>query len=280
MGVRRNWIRIGAALLAWLSASAQEVPSLRIAGTGAGMALLKVLGARYEKQHPGAKVTVFPSLGSTGGIRAVADGRIEIACSSRGLSSQEAGLGLAQWTFARTPFVLAVGSSRPETDLPQAQVADVYAGRVRAWRNGDPVRVILRPRSDTAHAQLAAFGPDLEAALTLAHAVPGAITATTDQDCADHLERATGAVGTLSLGQILAEQRDLRPLGLGGVKPTLENLSKGTYPHATVLRLVVRRAGAGTELRRFLKFLESPASQDVMRRYGYLPSVSAWEPNL
>ena len=82
------------------------------------------------------------------------------------------------------------------------------------------------------------------------------------------------------LRQILAEQRDLRPLGLGGVKPTLENLSKGTYPHATVLRLVVRRAGAGTELRRFLKFLESPASQDVMRRYGYLPSVSAWEPNL
>lgn len=218
---------IGAALLACLPAAAQEVPSLRIAGTGAGMALLKVLGARYEKQHPGARVTVYPSLGSTGGIRAVADGRIEIACASRGLSSQEAGLGLAQWTFARTPFVLAVGSSRPETDLPQAQVADVYAGRVRAWRNGDPVRVILRPRSDTAHAQLAAFGPDLEAALTLAHAVPGAITATTDQDCADHLERATGAWGPSAWGRSWPSSATSGPWASGASSPPSKTYPRG-----------------------------------------------------
>lgn len=55
----------------------------------------------------------------------------------------------------------------------------------------------------------------------------GAIVATTDQDCADQLERSPGALGTLSLGQILAEQRDLKPLGLAGSIPAWKPLPRG-----------------------------------------------------
>ncbi len=277
MDVRKKLNRIGAALLACLPIIAQPAP-LRIAGTGAGVAILKRLGARYEQQHPGAKVTVFPSLGSTGGIRAVADGRIEIACASRALSAEEAGFGLTQWTLAQTPFVLAVKKGRPEADLSNAEAVDLFSGRVRTWRNGDPVRVVLRPRSDTAHALLAAFGPGMEAALASAHAVPGAIIATTDQDCADQLEKAPGAVGTLGLGQILAEQRELKPLGLAGVLPSLETLAKGSYPHAMVLRLMVRRDGAGPDVLGFLRFLETRPAQDLLRRNGYLPAAPARGP--
>lgn len=275
MGVLENLPRFGAALLACLPIFAQPAP-IRIAGTGAGVAILKILGARYEQLHPGAKVTVFPSLGSTGGIRAVADGRIEIACASRGLSTEEAGLGLAQWTLAQTPFVLAVKRSRQETSLTPAQAAAIYSGGQGTWSNGEPIRVVLRPRSDTAHAQLAAFGPEMEAALARAHAVPGAIVATTDQDCADQLEKSPGALGTLSLGQVLAERRDLKPLGLAGVLPSLETLAKGSYPHATVLRLMVRRSSLGADLSRFLRFLETRPAQDLLRKHGFLPGATAW----
>lgn len=277
MDVQKRRNRIGAALLACLPVFTQPAP-IRVAGTGAGMALMKLLGARYEQQHPGAKVVVFPSLGSTGGIRAVADGKIDVACASRALSAAEAASGLREWALARTPFVLAVRATRPETDLGVAEAAERVAGRVRTWPNGDPVRVVLRPRSDTSHAQLAAFGPPMEAALAAAHAVPGAIIATTDQDCADQLERAPGALGALSLGQILTERRHLKPLALAGVQPSPEALAKGTYPHATVLRLVVRRERSGPDPSAFLRFLESRPAQELLRRNGYLPAPPAQEP--
>ena len=45
--------------------------TLKIGGTGAALATMKLLGAAAERSHPGTRVEVLPSLGGAGGIMAV-----------------------------------------------------------------------------------------------------------------------------------------------------------------------------------------------------------------
>jgi ABC-type phosphate transport system substrate-binding protein len=64
------------------SALAEE--AVRIGGTGSGTALLGKLAALYLEARPDTRIQIMsPSLGSTGGLRALAAGRIDIVVSGR-----------------------------------------------------------------------------------------------------------------------------------------------------------------------------------------------------
>lgn len=50
---------------------------IKIGGAGSALGSMKMLGAAFEKKHPGVKVVVLPSLGSIGGIKAVSKGALD-----------------------------------------------------------------------------------------------------------------------------------------------------------------------------------------------------------
>jgi len=78
---------------------------LRIGGTGAAVAVMTRLGAAFAAYQPDLAVEVLPSLGSSGGIRALAGGAIDIAVSARALKPEEEAQGLQAVALLRTPFV-------------------------------------------------------------------------------------------------------------------------------------------------------------------------------
>jgi phosphate transport system substrate-binding protein len=51
---------------------------LRVGGTGSAIGMLQQVGAEFTAAD-GGKIDIVPSLGSTGAIRALADGVIDIA---------------------------------------------------------------------------------------------------------------------------------------------------------------------------------------------------------
>ena len=82
-------IVVSAALCAaTVSGASAEV--LRTGGTGSAMEMLKHLGEAFAAVEPGVKIQVIPSLGSTGGINAVADGALDFSVSGRALKAEEA----------------------------------------------------------------------------------------------------------------------------------------------------------------------------------------------
>lgn len=249
--------------------------TIRVSGTGTGVALMHLLAPQFEKEHPGLKLQVLPSIGSSGGIRAVADGRLEIACSSRTLKPEESSKGLKEWPLARTPFLFVVQKANPVGGLSSEQVLRAHEGSLTAWPSGAPLRLVLRPKSDTAHAQLAGISKAMEAALEKAHATPGAIIAMTDQDCADQLEKTPGSLGPLNLGLLLSERRQLKALSLDGVEPSVDNLARGRYPHFTSILLVSGAGKPSAALERFQRFLSSPGVVKVLRSHGFLPEMPA-----
>ncbi len=254
------------AVNAWASSGyAQEV---RIGGTGAGLASMKLLANAYVKIHPGSAIKILPSLGSSGGIKAVAAGAIQLAVSSRELTDAERKQGLAAVEFGRTPFVFAVSTDNKVDDITLQQLADIYSGKTMQWPDGSRIRLVLRPASDADSTMARSMSPEMAHAMRLAEERPGMLYAVTDQDAQKSIEEIPGAFGVTSLAQIMAEQRQLKALALNGVRPTPQNLANGSYPYVRVMFLVTSPKTT-VAAQRFAEFVQSPEGREILGRTGY-----------
>ncbi len=230
---------------------------------------MRHLSAAFHELHPGVKVTVLPSLESAGGIRAVANGALEVCVSARPLDEGERATRLVSHEYARTAFVIATGLKTPVDGLTLAEVADLYSGKTLVWRDGTPVRVVMRPRKDADYVYLQAMTPEMARALAAAEARAGMMSAATDDETADAIERVSGAISGTSLSLIVSEARKIKVLAIDGVQPSLATLAKGTYPYGRSVYLVLgqspTRAAAA-----FVDFVASAKGAEILALTGNL----------
>ncbi|MFA5916455.1 MAG: substrate-binding domain-containing protein, partial [Burkholderiales bacterium] len=78
---------IGATLA--MAAVGAYADSIKIGGTGTGLGTMKLMAREFNKSRPDAQLIVTPSLGSTGAIRAVLAGAVDIGISARPLTPEE-----------------------------------------------------------------------------------------------------------------------------------------------------------------------------------------------
>jgi phosphate transport system substrate-binding protein len=82
-------------------------------GTGAATAMLTQLFEAFGGSKKGIVLQVVPSLGSSGALRALDDGALDLAVSGRALTSEERAKGLTQRLAIRTPYVLITSHPKP-----------------------------------------------------------------------------------------------------------------------------------------------------------------------
>ncbi len=267
--LRRAVCLAGSGAILLMTTLAVQAEAIKIGGTGTGLGAMKLLAQEFKKSHPDAQLIVTPSLGSTGAIKAVLAGAIDLGISARPLSTQEQRQGASARAYARTPFVMVTGVQNKSTGLSLSQLVQIYSGKVSQWPDGSPIRLVVRPDADADSQLLRAFSAEMNSAVSLALARPGLRMADTDQDNADALEQLPGSLGTATLSQILTENRALKALALDGVVPTLEALAAKRYPHAKTLHLV-SAAKPSALAQDFAAFVRSPAGQAVLARTGNL----------
>ena len=236
--------------------------TLRVGGTGTAIGMLQQVGANFTATT-GVKVEVVTSLGSTGAIRALGDGLLDIAVPARPLKSDESAAGLRQVAVLRTAYVMATSHSNPN-GLKTADLARIFAADKPTWADGTPIRIILRPRSDTDTALLAESFPGMGEALEVARRRAEVPTAATDQDNAALAERTPGALTGTTVTQIKTEQRNLRVVPLDGVAPTFANFESGVYRFAKKLYFIFPR-NSTPEAKRFVEYLRSPQGVKTLR---------------
>lgn len=246
-------------------ARAEEV---KIGGTGAGLATMNLLADAYVKTHPDIRIDVLPSLGSSGGIKAVAAGVLQLAVSSRDLTDAERQQGLTAVEYGRTPFVFAVSLKNKASGLTLPQLVDIYSGKTVQWPDGVKIRLVLRPIQDADSEMMRNMSPAMEKAKKQAESRPGMLFAITDQETQDSIERIPGALGATSLGQIIAERRRLKALTLDGVQPTPPHLANGSYRYAKIMFLVMSPKTTPAA-QRIAEFARSPAGREILRWTGY-----------
>jgi phosphate transport system substrate-binding protein len=267
-GPRRSALVIlGVVLCIALSASA-NAQTLRVGGTGSAVGMMKTLGEAFSAANPGTRLDIVPSLGSSGGIAAVRDGALDLAVSARDLKQDEVAASLRAMHFATSPFGLVSSNSAPG-DIRSVDVAAVYASALSTWPDGTPVRVILRPRSESDSTLLGATFPGMAAAIATMREHRDVPVAATDQDNVRMAERIDGSLVGASLTQVLMEKPRLRFVTIDGVMPSLENLAGGSYPYGKKFYLV-RSARHNPAAERFLEFLRSPAGERLLWQAGSL----------
>lgn len=262
-----------AALLAvalLLAAPARGAEVLKVTGTGSALGAIARVARAYERATPGATVRLLPSLGTSGSIKAVAVGAIDLGLAGRPLTEQERALGLTAVPVARSPFVFAAGPKSGVTAIGMRELVRIYAGEQRAWPAGERVRPILRPAGDTDTLYLRSLSPELAAAYDAALARPGMLVGATNQDSDELAERTPGSLAVTTVAQLVTEPRELTPLAWEGVAPTLANLAAGRYPLWKPFHAIVQ-ARAPAHVRRFLDFVASPEARKILMEAGCLP---------
>lgn len=248
-------------------AGAAAAEGIKIGGTGNALGTMRLLGDAFGKQNPDMKVTVLPSVGTSGAVKAVPKGALDIGLSSRPLTEEERKLGAIAVEYARTPLVFAVSTKIKVKALTLDRIADIYNGKMANWPDGSQIRPILRQVGDDNTRQIRLMSPAIDKALSAADQRPGIPFATTDQEAADKTESIPGALGVTTLSLINSENRPLRALTLNGVEPTVSNAASGKYPHVKRFFLITR-SDPSAAVKRFIAFMQSPAGRAILIRAG------------
>ena len=254
-------------LMTFPLAQAQE--RLRITGTGSGTGGMQLVLQAFLRANAGVQGEVVPAIGSGGGIRAVIDGKIEVAVSNRPPNDKELALAPLQTTaYARTPFVVAVHKDLGVTQLSHEQLAVLYGEGAAAFPSGRRARPVLRLADATDTELMKSISPAVASAITAASGRRGLLDAATDSETADLIERTPGAFGPSTLALIESEKRPLVALAIDGVQPSVANLVNGKWKLVKPLYLVVGPQ-SGALAQRFVAFVRSAEGRRLLASAGH-----------
>lgn len=269
-------IRLPGLLLACAAMLAPVTPraeTLRIGGTGAGLAAMASLQSSLTTTTPEILIQLMPSLGTAGGLAALTEQALDIAITLRPLTTAEKAKGLTEATCMGTALIFATSRAQPSGITPMgittAQLPRLYADPSPTWPDGTPLKLILRSRAGSENGYLAAAVSGMAAALVGAYQRPGIPIGATDQENADLAQRTIGSLTVMTLVQLRAERLNLRPLTLNGVAPTEETLADKTYPLSVPFCIIVP-AAASPPAMQFIAHVRSAASQASLRSLGLL----------
>ena len=241
---------------------------VRLAGSGAATPLVREALALLRPRTPGTTWLLEDSVGSAGGVAAVADGAVDVGLVSRPLNDAERALGLEVETVATDAVVVAAHPDVAVEGLGADQLRALYSGKTRTFPDGSHASVLLRDRGESANGVLERAVPGLTAGRTgdlpfrvLFH----------DAAMVEALASTPGAIGVSSLALLSGAQARLKVLALDGLRPDADALEQGRWPATRPISLVYRpeRREAVAPL---LGLLRSAEGAELARRAGYRPA--------
>jgi phosphate transport system substrate-binding protein len=276
---RRNFVHIISFLILILlfARPCLAVDVIRINGTGSGLHMMQPMTMAYAKDHPDVRFEMDKSLGSSGSIKALLSGALDIAISGRALSPKEISSGAILQRYGQTPLAIVTNKNVSKKDVTTEELVTFYRDRTANWPDGKKVRLVLRPLEDSDTKIIRNLSPDMDAAMTIAHDQPGMIVAVTDPEASETIARTPGALGASGLTGVIIEQLPLNVMRLNGVAPTPETLAKGLYPLGKELN-VITMSVLSEPVQKFLAFVYSMEGRHLAQSTGVWITVGEQSP--
>ncbi|MFH1189608.1 MAG: substrate-binding domain-containing protein [Candidatus Omnitrophota bacterium] len=241
---------------------------LVVAGTGDSEALLRVLAREFEKANTLTTIRVPDSIGTSGGIKAVMDGRCGLGRIARLLNDKEKGYGLNDMTFAYSPVVFAVNPAFVGVDsLTTEQIVSIFSGGAVSWDNVGGVEgkiyVVQREAGDSSRTNLEknldGWKDIREPAGEVVYSSPEAIAL---------IKKYKGTIGYCALSMAKAE--GLTVIKVDGIYPSAENIRNGSYKLVNPFGLVWKGKLDGLA-KAFSDYILSPQGQKIVTENGAVP---------
>lgn len=247
-----------------LAAPLAAADTLEVVGTGDGVKILEALGRAFTEANPGVTMTVPPSIGSSGGIKAVGTSRNIVGRVARPIKDKEKPYGLEYLPFARIPVAFFVNPGVSVRGLTAGQLTGIFAGQLTEWSQvgakSGRIRVVRREDGDSSLSTLRKSFPDFGPLRFTEHAK----TVTRTPEAFRTVATTPGAIGFGPYD--VALDAAVKVLQVDGRDP-----GDAGYPSFTTLALVYKKADCKGDLKVFLDFVNSPAAAPVIRRAGGVP---------
>lgn len=244
---------------------------VRVGGTGAMAPVAAALAAAWADAGRTPRVVVTESIGSGGGIRAAADGVLDLGMISRPLSNDEQRLGLHVVPAGRDAVVIAANVQVPYDGLASEDLIALYGGTRRSFIDGTPAVLLLRDRDESANLAMDRMLPVLGELRERAYRAGSFRVLYHDDAMGEALASTRGAMGVFALSAVVAWRLPLKVMAIDGVRPSVETIADGSWRATRELAFVARPDRRG-HVRPFLEFVASPTGREVLIRTACLPA--------
>lgn len=207
--------------------------SLTASGSSALLPLCQDAADKFKESYPNISVTLNAG-GSGTGLKQVADGSVDIG-NSDVFAEEKLDAAVAKdlvdhkvCTITMAPIVNNDIASQVK-DLTKQQLIDVFTGKIANWKElGGPdekILLVTRPDSSGTRALFTKYALDGNQESSTA----SYLETDNSGELLETVKTNKGAIGYVALSY-LVNNKDVAPISIDGVAPTLENTYSGEYP--------------------------------------------------
>lgn len=273
---------IGAASLVRPVAAEDLKGSIQVKGSDTMVNLCQAWAEAFMAQHP--KITVAVTGGGSGtGIAALIGGTCDLAASSRTMTAKETAAAVAQGitpqelTAAMDGLAVVVHPSNPAKRLTLEQLADLFTGKTRNWKElGGPDQEVLLLSREVNSGTHVYFKEHVLVASTAGgpqEFSPEALLLPSSQAIADEVASNFAGIGYYGMGYLNPKNAVVAVAKTASdpyVTPSEDTVRSGVYPISRPLLLYSRGVPQGV-VKAFLEFVMSAEGQQVVRRIDFVP---------
>ncbi len=203
-----------------------------VSGSSALLPLAKDAAAKFKAKNPDVSITLNAG-GSGTGLKQVAEGSVNIG-NSDVPAEKKLPADKAKGLVDHKVCVLTVAPvankdiGNKVKSLTKKQLQDVFTAKVTNWKDvggpDEPIVLVTRPTTSGTRAlftELALAGAEEASNKSLETDDSGTLI--------QSIAQTKGAIGYVALSY-LVNNKDVVPIGIDGVAPTLENTYNGKYP--------------------------------------------------
>ncbi len=262
---------IALAAAAFTSAPAMAEKNIVIDGSTTVGPIAKAF-ADYYKEKTGIGAAISES-GSGNGVKSLINGACDIANMSRFMKDSEfktcveKGILPVAHVVAFDGLAVVVNPANKVGALTMAQLADIYTGKIRNWKElgGDDAEIVVISR-DTNSGTYETFN---ELVLRKNPVVKGAEYVGSNGQAKTRVASTKNAVAYVGLG--FADD-SVKTLSVDGILPSSKTIVSGKYPIARPLFMFTNKyPKMGTPVYDFVTLHLSEEGREIVRDLGYVP---------
>lgn len=218
----------------------------------------------------GAKFRIADVAGTGKGLKALAEGKVNLVGSGRTLNAEEKKAGLLGTIIGYDGLALFVNAANGVKDLSKAQLKDIFTGKVTSWKEFGGKDVPILPMIEPVASKRATVQLFQELVLDGAPYAAGIREMEQLKDQVAEVSRNPGGICIASIGFLSSVEASvragIRAVSVDGVPASDAEIRSGAYLLSRPMLLVTNGLPAG-DPRKFIEFMLSPEGQAIVEKY-------------
>jgi len=255
--------------------------AIQIKGSDTMVNLAQAWAEEFMKVHPDLSVAVTGG-GSGTGVAALINGTTDIAQCSRNMEQKEIvtakkrGVEPKEIHVANDGITLVVHPSNPISKLTEAQLSDIYTGKIKNWNDlgGKNLNIVAlsRDRNSGTHVYFLEHVVKLGDKKNKNEFAQNILMMPSSQAIIEEVNNNPSAIGYVGLGYLTPKEKALaiaKDAKGPYVIPSIKTVINGRYPIARSL-LFYTNGKPKADIKQFIDFVLSPAGQKIVLKMDFV----------